>query len=184
MAIDGYFDDKRTMIKIGSCLLCCLLAGSQCDAFAVVRHNEPAQFGVHRSRTLSSTSRIPALITLSMVDGASTAPPPPLPELKPPLAMYEGSVAAGAMKASAPFWKIFKLGIVAGCHIAFGAYLSISVGGACPGLAETNPGLQKIVMVRVVLLLRTFVQIVHAVQVLLLVFRNMSSHSDDYMYNV
>ena len=58
--------------------------------------------------------------------------------------MYQGAVAAGAAKAAAPFGKIFKLGIVAGCHIAFGAYLAISVGGACPGIAQTNPGLQKV----------------------------------------
>jgi formate/nitrite transporter FocA (FNT family) len=53
-------------------------------------------------------------------------------------------VAAGAAKAAAPFGKIFKLGIVAGAHIAFGAYLAISVGGACPGIAASNPGLQKV----------------------------------------
>lgn len=131
-------------------LLLCLLAGFSCDAFAVVRH-EPSQFGVRRSRTLSS-SPPSSFMTLSMVGGAAAAPPPPA-ELKPPPAMYEGAVAAGTAKASAPFGKIFKLGIVAGCHIAFGAYLSISVGGACPGLAESNPGLQKIIMVRIILYL-------------------------------
>jgi formate/nitrite transporter FocA (FNT family) len=60
------------------------------------------------------------------------------------LAIYEGAVAAGAAKAAAPFGKIFKLGIVAGAHIAFGAYLAISVGGACPGIAASNPGIQKV----------------------------------------
>ena len=35
---------------------------------------------------------------------------------------------------------LLKLGIVAGCHIAFGAFLAISVGGACPGIAAgRNP---------------------------------------------
>ena len=33
---------------------------------------------------------------------------------------------------------------MAGCHIAFGAFLAISVGGACPGIAKENPGLQKV----------------------------------------
>jgi hypothetical protein len=65
-------------------------------------------------------------------------------QLQPPAALYQGAVAAGAAKAAAPFGKIFKLGIVAGCHIAFGAYLAITVGGACPGIAQTNPGLQKV----------------------------------------
>lgn len=87
---------------------------------------------------------------LQMTGGAAGAAPPaavagPPPELKPPAALYEGAVAAGALKASASFSKIFKLGVVAGCHIAFGAYLAISVGGACPGIASSNPGLQKII---------------------------------------
>jgi len=53
-------------------------------------------------------------------------------------------VAAGTKKAQNSFGNIFKLGIVAGCHIAFGAFLAISVGGACPGIAASNPGLQKV----------------------------------------
>lgn len=67
-----------------------------------------------------------------------------VPNLKPPASLYEGAVAAGAAKASAPWGKIFKLGVVSGAHIAFGAYLAIAVGGACPGIAQTNPGLQKV----------------------------------------
>lgn len=47
-------------------------------------------------------------------------------------------------KASASWAKIFKLGIAAGCHIGFGSYLAITVGGACPQIAEANPGLQKV----------------------------------------
>lgn len=79
---------------------------------------------------------------LRMSGGADGAPPP---ELKPPAALYQGAVAAGAAKAAAPVSKIFQLGIVAGCHIAFGAYLAISIGGNCPGIASANPGLQKMI---------------------------------------
>jgi formate transporter len=61
-----------------------------------------------------------------------------------PPALYAGAVAAGKAKASADWAKIFKLGVVSGCHIGFGAYLAITVGGACPGLAASNPGLQKV----------------------------------------
>ena len=67
-------------------------------------------------------------------------------DLKPPSALYEGVVAAGVAKASLSFSNIFKLGVVSGCHIGFGMFLACSVGGACPGLAASNPGLQKIVM--------------------------------------
>jgi len=79
-------------------------------------------------------------VHLSMSGGASA-----VPDLKAPAAIYEGAVAAGAAKASAPWAKIFKLGIAAGCHIGFGSYLAITVGGACPAIAEANPGLQKII---------------------------------------
>jgi len=118
-----------------SLLLCLALAGSS-YAFAV---NQPHQ------RVTTFAPRSAATTAISMSSGGAEAPPP---ELKPPPALYQGAVAAGAAKAAAPFGKIFKLGIVAGCHIAFGAYLAISIGGACPGLAQTNPGLQKIVLVR------------------------------------
>jgi formate/nitrite transporter len=42
--------------------------------------------------------------------------------------------------------KIFALGMLSGAHIGFGAYLMLTVGGACPGLVATNPGLQKIIL--------------------------------------
>ena len=61
-----------------------------------------------------------------------------------PPALYQGAVAAGAAKAKADWGKIFKLGVVSGAHIGFGAYLAITVGGACPGIAAENPGLQKV----------------------------------------
>jgi formate/nitrite transporter FocA (FNT family) len=61
--------------------------------------------------------------------------------------LYQGAVAAGTAKATASWYKIFKLGIVSGCHIGFGAYLAITVGGACPGLAAENPGLQKVMCI-------------------------------------
>ena len=64
----------------------------------------------------------------------------------PPPAGFEGAVAAGVKKAGMPASKIFGLGILSGAHIGFGAFLMLSVGGACPGLAASNPGLQKIVM--------------------------------------
>jgi hypothetical protein len=68
-----------------------------------------------------------------------------IPELRPPKSMFENAVAAGATKASNPPLKTFILGILSGCHIAFGAFMLLSVGGACPGLAATNPGLQKLI---------------------------------------
>jgi len=70
----------------------------------------------------------------------------PPPELKPPPVLYQGAVAAGVAKGSSSVGKIFRLSVVSGCHIAFGAYLALTVGGACPQIAQTNPGLQKIIL--------------------------------------
>jgi len=66
--------------------------------------------------------------------------------LAPPPVGFAGAVAAGEKKANMPADKIFGLGVISGAHIGFGAFLMLSVGGACPGLAATNPGLQKIVL--------------------------------------
>ena len=90
----------------------------------------------------ASSSSLSRSVVTQLRSGASDT----VPDLKPPPALYQGAVLAGAAKASAPFGKIFKLGIASGCHIAFGAYLAIAVGGACPGIAAENPGLQKIIM--------------------------------------
>jgi formate/nitrite transporter len=59
---------------------------------------------------------------------------------------FEGAVAAGSAKSKMSPSKIFTLGMLSGAHIGFGAYLLLSVGGACPGIAASNPGLQKIIM--------------------------------------
>jgi formate/nitrite transporter FocA (FNT family) len=115
--------------------LCSVLAVSQ--AFAVsqqtlVQQNKPAAAISARSTCLSMSSG----------GGQQMVQP----DLKSPAALYEGAVAAGAAKAGGSFDKIFRLGVVAGCHIAFGAYLAISVGGACPAMATANPGLQKLLL--------------------------------------
>lgn len=42
-----------------------------------------------------------------------------------------------------PFWKTVLLGAVAGCYVALGAILLLTVGPNCMGIASTNPGLAK-----------------------------------------
>jgi len=122
------------MVPFRSGLLTCLLA-SRSSAFAF----KPATHSTSLSQQHGTAiNRLPVNLKMS---GGQIA----VPDLKPPAAIYEGAVAAGAAKASASWAKIFKLGIAAGCHIGFGSYLAITVGGACPQLAEANPGLQKII---------------------------------------
>lgn len=69
----------------------------------------------------------------------------PAGSLALPLPGYEGAVVAGTKKAGMAPNKIFALGMISGAHIGFGAWLMLAVGGACPGMAATNPGLQNIV---------------------------------------
>ena len=62
-----------------------------------------------------------------------------------PAGGYAAAVGAGSKKAQASAGKVFGLGILAGTHIGFGAYLAVAIGAACPGLHASNPGLQKMV---------------------------------------
>ena len=72
------------------------------------------------------------------------------PSPRQKLTHFEGvqAVAAGAAKAALPAGTTLVLGVLAGAFIGFGSFLALSVGGACPGLASANPGLQKMVLVR------------------------------------
>lgn len=63
-----------------------------------------------------------------------------------PAAIYEKASDMGAYKASLPWWKIMLLGAIAGCYVALGGALLLTVGPNCPGLAQSNPGLQKYIM--------------------------------------
>ena len=67
-----------------------------------------------------------------------------VPELRPPSAIYTNAVDVSVAKAALSPLRTFVLGVLSGAHIAFGAYLLLSVGGASPALASANPGLQKI----------------------------------------
>ena len=93
----------------------------------------------HPSRFAAS----PVLALRASIPVAQAAAP--AGSLALPLPGYEGAVAAGQKKAGMAPNKIFALGMISGAHIGFGAWLMLAVGGACPGMAATNPGLQNIV---------------------------------------
>ena len=54
-------------------------------------------------------------------------------------------VALGVAKANSPAHKAILLSLIAGAFIGFGGMMMLAVGGACPGLGTTNPGLQRLV---------------------------------------
>jgi formate transporter len=130
-------------------LLCLLAVSSSCAAFC---HSFDASTALRRPTSSPSSS---SLSVPAIARGGGAAPlikssPPFLTttslDVKSPKDLYDGAVAAGTGKAKASFAKILQLGVVSGAHIGFGAYLAISVGGACPQIAATNPGLQKIIL--------------------------------------
>ena len=55
------------------------------------------------------------------------------------------AVRTGEAKANGTFAKTFVSAILAGAYVGFGAMLALSIGGNCPELAASNPGLQKMV---------------------------------------
>ena len=54
-------------------------------------------------------------------------------EVLPPAAAYSYLALMGASKAKQHGGRIFLLGIMAGCYIAFGGFCMLSVGGNMPG---------------------------------------------------
>lgn len=92
--------------------------------------------------------RLSAPVAPGSVRVVSPVPITPLatsPSVKAPPDMYQNAVSVGEKKAALPAGKTLIMGLVSGCHIAMGALLALTVGGNCPGLAASNPGLQKIV---------------------------------------
>ena len=55
------------------------------------------------------------------------------------------AVEIGTAKANLPAAKCFALSIMGGIFISFGGALAVTVGPNCPGLAQSNPGLLKMV---------------------------------------
>jgi len=100
-------------------------------------------FGKETTRLLPK-SDIVASSSLS-ASYMSTSSSQSFSDIKPPAQIFQGASDIGAVKANLDPFKIFTLGILSGCHIGFGAYLVLSVGSACPQIASTNPGLQKII---------------------------------------
>lgn len=96
----------------------------------------------HVTALQMSTTTLPEVTS---ADAVITAPAASAPSVKPPPEMYQNAVSIGEKKAAAPAAKTFLMGIISGCHIGFGALLAVSIGGNCPGLVATNPGLQKII---------------------------------------
>jgi len=129
------------MIAVKPFFLFAFLTGTS-SAFAVV-HPTNGLATLQAAASAKSSTTMTTTTALRMTGGSAPAAPPP--EVKAPAALYQGAVAAGVGKASKSWQDIFSLGIVSGAHIAFGAYLAITVGGACPGFAAENPGFQKII---------------------------------------
>ena len=112
---------------------------------AALAYASPPQQSIRASRRAVGTGRRSSTSTVVLASSTAGAA---VPELKSPLQLYQGVVDMGAAKASLSMTspvKTLVLSVLSGAHIAFGAFLVLSVGGACPGLAQGNPGLQKIV---------------------------------------
>lgn len=81
-----------------------------------------------------------------MASGVSAAPAAEFPtEMAPPSVTYQRLVEIGTAKAELPVGKIIILGLLAGVYVGLGALLMLHIGLNCPGLATTNPGLQRLV---------------------------------------
>ena len=55
------------------------------------------------------------------------------PGVMSPAAAYANTIIMGTYKAKAPAGRIFVSGILAGCYVAFGAFLALFVGSNMAG---------------------------------------------------
>ena len=63
----------------------------------------------------------------------------------PPKAGYHGLAAKGAAVSSVPVVPNLLSGALSGAYVSFGSVVALSIAGAIPGIAESNPGLQKMI---------------------------------------
>lgn len=81
-------------------------------------------------------------------NGYAAAAPAPAPVLAPeclsPPEAYMAQVKDGVKKAETGVLKTVIKGFFAGCYIAYGGFLGLTVVNSCPGLLSTNPGLAKL----------------------------------------
>lgn len=82
---------------------------------------------------------------LGVAIGSNVVPSGISTELAVPPAIHQKVIGMGVGKTLIPGWKTALLGILAGFYVSWGAVLMLQVGANCPGLAATNPGLQKLV---------------------------------------
>lgn len=55
-------------------------------------------------------------------------------DVKPAPALYQNAVELGAKKAAGTPLDILLLGIISGCHIAFGGLLAVTIGANLPAM--------------------------------------------------
>ena len=65
--------------------------------------------------------------------------------VKSPKETYFGMAEKGRDNAKLSFAKILHQSIMGGCYVGFGGLLSTVVAGGCPGIASSNPALQKFI---------------------------------------
>jgi formate/nitrite transporter len=94
------------------------------------------------STLVAPASTKPAVKLLSLRGGG---PVPGVATVKTPKETYAGMAQKGADNAKLPLLKTLHQSIMGGCYVGMGGLLSIMVAGNCPGIAETNPGMQKFI---------------------------------------
>lgn len=94
-----------------------------------------------RLRTFALPRRAPRMC--SAPPSSVCAPPALMPA---PPGVYEAAVTLGAKKAKQSVLTVALLGWAAGAYIALGGLLALTVGGASPALAATNPGLHRLLI--------------------------------------
>ncbi|KAL1514437.1 hypothetical protein AB1Y20_003536 [Prymnesium parvum] len=69
----------------------------------------------------------------------------PIASVKSPKEAYEGFAKKGAANAKLPLLNVLHQSVMGGCYVGLGGLLSMTIAGSVPGIASSNPGLQKFI---------------------------------------
>jgi len=95
------------------------------------------------SATEAASASRPALNSVLALRGGG--PASAVATVKTPKETYAGMAEKGRDNALMPVVKILHQSIMGGCYVGFGGLLSTMVAGSIPGIAQSNPGLQKFI---------------------------------------
>lgn len=104
----------------------------------------PSRYSEQRVATTTMSKNEQAMIAAQSATYAPQLDLSKVSNLQTPAEAFESLVQKGEYNAAASNVKTLFSSVLGGCYVGMGAMVSLAVAGNAPGLAEADPGLQKL----------------------------------------